>query len=122
MIKRSLVLAALISTVAFGAADNNYEVEGAVGGIFDPSGDDLKDDLVYGLRFGKRVFDNKVVQVAYDRVDGMKFDNDPGYKTDLNRYMLNALIEHPNYKELIPYLLVGAGYEDWTNHANDVKS
>jgi OOP family OmpA-OmpF porin len=122
MLKRSLVVAALLSTVAFGAADNKYEVEGALGGIYDPSGDDLKNDLVYGLRAGARVFDNKVVQIAYDRADGMKFHDDPGYKTDLNRYMLNALIEHPDYTELVPYLIVGAGYEDWSKHANDVKS
>jgi len=127
MLKKSIVAMSLAAIVAMAAPDNGYEVSGVVGGIMDPSGDKLKDGLLYGARVGKRFFDNKIVEFAYDRGEGIDFDQkDPvtgtRHSTDLNRYALNGILEHPDYKVLVPYLLAGAGYEDWDKDRDGIKS
>lgn len=124
MLKKSIVAVSIAAVAALAAPDNQYEVSGVIGAIGDPSGNDLKTALIYGARVGTRVFDNKIVEFAYDRVSGMKYDDKvvADTKTDLNRYAINGILEHEDYKVLVPYLLAGLGYEDWTKERGGIDS
>ena len=127
MLKKSVIVLSIAAVAAMAAPKNGYEVSGAAGWQFDPTGDKLKNGLVYGARIGKRLFDNKIVEFAYDRVDDLDYDHaDPTTNkhpsTNLNRYAINGILEHPDYDTIVPYLLLGAGYEDWTKERDGVDS
>lgn len=123
MFKRIALLSIVAASSLWAAGNNLYEITPTIGGSIHLGNDKYKNDadLSYGLRFANRVTENALVEIGYDRVDGAKYSNS-SEKTDLDRYFLSVIYEYSDYKTLIPYALVGFGYEDVENERQSLNS
>ena len=113
MSKRVLLssLAAAVLAIGASAAVSEYDV--AVTGAIDiTDGNTLEDNFkTYGLRANKRMDENYLLGLAYERADNVDYQG-LASSTDLNRYFLNLFYEFTPQEDSTPYLLGGVGYQD----------
>lgn len=123
MFKKITLLSAVAASSLLAAGNNLYEITPTIGGSVHLDSKQYKDDvdLSYGLRFANRVLPNALVELGYDRIDDAKYSK-AAEKTDINRYFLSVIHEYGDSSTLIPYALVGFGYEDVKNEQQSLDS
>ncbi|TLD84423.1 OmpA family protein [Helicobacter sp. MIT 11-5569] len=120
--KKALALSLALSTSVF-AADNLFEITPQIGGSWHISNDRYANDidLSYGLKFATRVLPNVLLEIGYDRIDGVDYSI-PNTSTDINRYYIDLVREFYTENKISPYILGGFGYEHITNELQSVDS
>lgn len=123
---KKIVLTTISLATFLLASQQPYEVSITAGGTKAESDMKLEHHQNYGVRFG--MDNNLVLEKMFDKIEYIyERSNDADYKdsaleTDINRYSVNFLHSYTNYGNLVPYGLVGVGYEDFKNEylkAND---
>ncbi len=123
-ITTGILLSSVCSIALLAGANNKYEITPKVGiDIHQDNHEYYKDreELVYGISAGKRVFDNTIFELEYQKERGVKYSNSI-YETDRDRVGVNALFEHSEYKKIVPYIIAGVGYEWIDNERNELES
>jgi len=123
MKKIGLVILCLVSILA--GEEKPYNLSLTIGGTKAESGLNLKDHINYGIRFGTN--NNVILKKSFDKIEFIyEKSNNVGYnnsilETDINRYSMNFLHSYKNFEKIVPYALIGLGYEDFKNEYLQAK-
>ena len=122
---KRLVLLATLTSLLF-ASQQKYEVSLTVGGTKVEKDMHLDEHVNFGIRLGvenniilEKMFDT--IEFGYERSENVDVDNTT-LETNINRYSIHFIHSYTNFENIIPYGLVGLGYEDFTKEylkAND---
>ena len=111
-----LLSAIAASTLTYAA--QSYDLSLTFGGTHTTSDLNHADHKNYGIRFGipnefllDKTFDT--LEFAYERSNDVDYDYTM-LETNINRYSINMLAHSYDYGNIVPYGLVGLGYEDFS--------
>lgn len=112
------ILLSAIAASSFIYANETYDISLNIGGSKTQSSLSHEDHKNIGIRFGmpnqfalEDIFDT--IELGYDRSSGVDFENSL-LDTNINRYNINMLSHFDGYGKIVPYTLMGIGYEDFS--------
>ncbi len=115
---KKIVLMTISAVSLLLSAQQPYEVGLTIGGTKPQSDLKLDDHKNYGIRFGmdnnlilENMFDK--IEFIYERSNDVDYENTT-LETNINRYSINMLHNYNHFKNIIPYGMIGLGYEDFS--------
>ncbi len=102
--------AVFLSIFSLSAQAVKLEIMPTISKAFDADKDSLKDDeILYGLRTNLFLNNEVAIQAGFEASTSNVMSD--GGKTDIERVMLNLVLEKDLGSKIIPYALIGGGYE-----------
>ncbi|GEM_PF-6018657 len=140
---KKLALALCAATALFASNGYKFEISPVVGYAHPDGTHGVADYNFIGLRLGRNIdkFLVSQIEIGFDYSSGVKYRNcympdnkvctgleeqeggyyHPGFKTKLSRFYLNLVKDINVLKvgNLVPYALIGVGYQDYTREVAD---
>lgn len=109
--KKLFLAISLAASSLFAADTDSFQVTPTLGKNFsDESSKVTNSDILYGLRGSWKSIDGYGLEVGFEGGSDIKYTNSEE-STTLSRIFSNAILTGDNSNSIVPYLLLGAGYE-----------
>ncbi len=115
---KALILSSIAAAMLYASdtPDYRYSITPMIGVQHAISKKYLDEGTSYGARFGYNFDSKQSLELGYDFLSSVDYNNFSGKDTDVHQLTLNYLYNIVEYKIVQPYFLVGLGYEDFSDN------